>query len=377
MLLEKELEKKEIREGLIHACDVIDLIIAILRGSKNLADAKACLIHGDTSKVRLRTEELEEEAKRLCFTEKQATAILEMRLQKLIGLELQALQKEYRESLKKIAEYQHILRSRKNMDTMIRKDLDNIKKEFAVPRRTCIEDGQEAVYIEEPAAVLEAAFVMDRFGYCKLLDKSVYEKNKETVDADYPHVIRCQTSDKICLFTEEGLLHQLKAQDIPFGKMKDKGTPIDNLCKFDGSKEHLVLVTSTNQIQGKMLLFATAQAMVKLVPASEFETNNRAVAATKMAEGDRVVNVLLIENETEGVLRTTNGVFLRFALEEIPVMKKGAKGVRGIKLGNKEELEAFYLMGEDTVITYKEKEFHLSRIKLSKRDAKGKKPRVQ
>lgn len=376
VLLEKELEKKEIREGLIRACDVIDLIIAVLRGSKNLADAKACLIHGDTSKVKFRTPDLEAEAKRLCFTEKQAAAILEMRLQKLIGLELQALQKEYRESLKKIAEYQHILRSRKNMDTVIRKDLDNIRKEFAVPRRTQIEDGQEAVYIEEPAAVLETAFVMDRFGYCKLLDKSIYEKNKDTVHADYSHVIRCLTSDKICLFTEEGLLHQLKVQDIPFGKMKDKGTPIDNLCKFDGSKEHLILVTSTNQIREKMMLFATAQAMVKLVPASEFETNNRTVAATKMVEGDRVVSVLIIEKETEGVLRTTNGVFLRFALEEIPVMKKGAKGVRGIKLGNKEELEAFYLMGEDTVITYKEKEFHLNRIKLSKRDAKGTKPRV-
>ena len=100
-LLDKEMEKKEIREGLIKACDVIDLIIAILRGSKNLKDAKACLMNGDTSNIRFRTPGFEEDAKKLHFTEKQAGAILEMRLYKLIGLEILALEKEYKETLRK------------------------------------------------------------------------------------------------------------------------------------------------------------------------------------------------------------------------------------------------------------------------------------
>ena len=108
VLLEKELEKKEIKEGLIKACDVIDLIIAILRGSKNLKDAKACLMEGDISRINFRVPGFEEDAKQLRFTEKQATAILEMRLYKLIGLEILALEKEYRETLRKIKEYQHI-----------------------------------------------------------------------------------------------------------------------------------------------------------------------------------------------------------------------------------------------------------------------------
>ena len=163
-LLEKELEKKEIKEGLIKACDIIDLIIAVLRGSKSLKDAKACLMTGDISNIKFRTAGFEKEAGELHFTEKQASAILEMRLYKLIGLEILALEKEYKETMAKIAEYQHILESRANMDVVIKKDLEAIKEEFATPRRTLIEDGKEAVYDETAVAVSEVVFVMDRFG---------------------------------------------------------------------------------------------------------------------------------------------------------------------------------------------------------------------
>ena len=189
VLLEKELEKKEIKEGLIKACDVIDLIIAILRGSKNLKDAKACLMEGDISRINFRVPGFEEDAKQLRFTEKQATAILEMRLYKLIGLEILALEKEYRETLRKIKEYQHILKNRDTMNQVIMEDLDAIKEEFAMIRMTDIEDGKEAVYEEAPVEVQEVAFIMDRFGYCKLLDKSTYERNLETVESEHPHVV--------------------------------------------------------------------------------------------------------------------------------------------------------------------------------------------
>ena len=136
VLLEKELEKKEVQEGLIEACDVIDLIIAVLRGSKNMKDAKECLMTGNTEKIKFRVPGFEEDAKNLHFTERQATAILEMRLYKLIGLEILALQKSYKETLRKIREYQHILSNQKNMDVVIKEDLDAIKAEFAEPRRT-------------------------------------------------------------------------------------------------------------------------------------------------------------------------------------------------------------------------------------------------
>ena len=375
-LLEKELEKKEIREGLIKACDIIDLIIAVLRGSKNLKDAKACLMTGDTSNIKFRVSGFAEDAKKLHFTEKQASAILEMRLYKLIGLEILALEKEYKETMAKIAEYRHILESRSNMDVVIKKDLAAIKEEFATPRRTLIEDGKEAVYDETAVAVSEVVFVMDRFGYCKLLDKSTYDRNRETIETENVHVVSCFNTDKICMFTNTGNLHQVKAADIPYGKLRDKGTPIDNLSKYDGTKEEIIYLCSAESMKGSRFLFATRQALVKRVPGEEFETNNRTVAATKLQDGDGVVSILVLRAETEVVLQTSNGVFLRFALEEIPEMKKNSRGVRGIKLAQGEELETVYLLGEDPVVEYKKKEVHLNRLKIGKRDGKGSKVRL-
>ena len=378
VLLEKELEKKEIREGLIKACDVIDLIIAILRGSKNLKDAKACLMEGDISNIHFKTPGFDEDARKLRFTEKQASAILEMRLYKLIGLEILALEKEYKETLRKIKEYEKILSSKLTMDDVIKKDLEEIKAEFATPRRTLIEDGKEAVYDETAVEIREVVFVMDKFGYGKLVDRATYDRNQETIEGENPHVIPCLNTDKICLFTDTGLLHQVKASDIPYGKMRDKGTPVDNLCKFDGTKERPIFIINASALVGRRLLFATKGAMVKLFPGEEFETNNRMVAATKLQDGDMVVSIQLTDGRTEAVLQTTNGVFLRFDLEEISTLKKNSKGVRGIKLGRGEELEQVYLLGTDSeqTVMYKEKQVHLNRLKIGKRDGKGSKVRL-
>lgn len=375
-LLNKELERKEIREGLIKACDVIDLIIAILRGSRNLKDAKACLTTGDISNIHFKHPGFEEDAKLLCFTEKQATAILEMRLYKLIGLEILALEKEYKECLKKIAEYEKILKNRQNMNKVIKEDLENIKKEFATPRKTVIEDGKEAVYEEAPMEVQEVVFVMDRFGYCKVLDRTTYDRNQETIENEYKFVIPCLNTDKLSVFTNRGSLHQTKILDVPAGKLRDKGTPIDNVSKYDGSKEEIVFLSSMGRLTGQLLLFATKQAMVKQVPAEEFVTNNRTVAATKLQEGDEVAVIRVVGDETDIVLQTTGDMFLRFAMEEIPELKKNSRGVRGIKLGKGEELEQVYFVSREPEIVYKKKDVHLNRLKIAKRDGKGSKVRL-
>ena len=373
VLLEKELEKKEIQEGLISACDCIDLIIAILRGSKSLKDAKACLVSGDVSNIHFRMPGFEEEAKKLHFTERQASAILEMRLYKLIGLEILALEKEHKETLKRIESYKKILGSRGVMNRVIKDDLAAIRKEFAVPRRTRIEDGPEAVYVENAVPIQEVVFVMDRFGYCKLLDKSTYERNQETVDTEQVYVKRCLNTDKICLFTASGTLHQIKALDIPSGKLRDKGVPIENLSKYDGREDRICLLTCAQELKGRKLVFATKLAMVKQVPGEEFETNNRMVAATKLQEGDEVLSVALVEEQTATVvLQTTGGYFLRFPLEDISVLKKASRGIRGIKLSKNEELEQLYLLGDEPyAITYKDREINLSGMRITKRDAKG------
>ncbi len=375
VLLDKELEKKEIKEGLIQACDVIDLIIAILRGSKSLKDAKLCLTTGDTSKIKFKVPGFEDDAKKLHFTERQADAILEMRLYKLIGLEILALEKEYKETLRKIKEYTKILESKATMDQVIIQDLDAIKEEFALLRRTDIEDGKEAVYEEAPVEIQEVAFIMDRFGYCKLLDRNSFERNQETVMSEHPYVLRCMSTDKICLFTDAGNLHQVKVADIPMGKLREKGTPIDNLSKFDGAKEQILYLTSLDQMMGKRLIFATKMALLKVVCAEEFITNNRTVASTKFQDEDRLVTVRLA-SEGDVVLQTIKGYFLRFPLTEISEMKKNSKGVRGMKLEVEDELEHLYLVNEDPVISYKKKEIQLNRLKTAKRDGKGTKVRL-
>ena len=140
-LLNKELEQKEIKEGLIKACNIIDLIIEILRGSHSLKDAKECLISGKTDSIKFKNKESEIYASQLCFTPKQAQAILELRLYKLIGLEILALEKDYADIVNRIAEYEELLGNKKAMARAIIKDLEKIKKSYGVERKTVIEDG--------------------------------------------------------------------------------------------------------------------------------------------------------------------------------------------------------------------------------------------
>ena len=178
-LLGKELAKKEIQEGLIKACDVIDLIIEILRGSKSRDQVRKCLVDGVTEGIRFKTKTSEKAAKKLRFTENQANAILDMRLYKLIGLEIQALEAEHSETLQNIAVYEDILNNYRSMAKVIIRDLDQMKKQFAVPRKTTIENGEEAVFEEKKAEEMEVVVLMDRFGYARSVDTAVYERNRE------------------------------------------------------------------------------------------------------------------------------------------------------------------------------------------------------
>ena len=228
-LLAKELDKKEIQEGLIKACDVIDLIIEILRGSKSIKEAKACLTDGVTENIKFKSNISKKMASMLRFTERQATAILEMRLYKLIGLEIEALQAEHEQTLKNIVRYEDILNNYDSMAQVIIEDLDVIKKAYARKRRTVVENAEEAVFEEKKIEKQEVVFLMDRFGYARTVDMSTYERNREAADSENKYVVSCINTGKICLFTNAGKMHQVKVPDIPYGKFRDKGTPIDNL----------------------------------------------------------------------------------------------------------------------------------------------------
>ena len=376
-LLAKERDRKEIQEGLIKACDVIDLIIEILRGSQSVADARACLTQGITENIKFKSGISRKMAAMLRFTERQANAILEMRLYKLIGLEIEALMKEHEETLKNIARYEDILNNYDSMAEVIIEDLEHFKKEYARKRRTVVENGQEAVYEEKKVEEQEVVFLMDRFGYAKTVDVATYERNKEAADAENKWLVNCNNTGKLCVFTNTGKMHQIKVLDLPYGKFRDKGQPIDNVSNYDSTQEMVVYMCDELQLRYAKLLFATKQGMIKKVKGNEFQVAKRTIAATKLLEDDEMISVQVITDDQHVVLQTKDGYFLRFSAQEVAEKKKAAVGVRGIKLRKNDELEQIYLFYEGTEhkISYGDRELTLNRLKVAKRDGTGTKAR--
>ena len=376
-LLAKERDRKEIQEGLIKACDVIDLIIEILRGSQSVADARACLTQGITENIKFKSGISRKMAAMLRFTERQANAILEMRLYKLSGLELEALMKEHEETLKNIARYEDILNHYDSMAEVIIEDLEHFKKEYARKRRTVVENGQEAVYEEKKVEEQEVVFLMDRFGYAKTVDVATYERNKEAADAENKWIVNCINTGKLCVFTNTGKMHQIKVLDLPYGKFRDKGQPIDNVSNYDSTQEMVVYMCDELQLRYAKLLFATKQGMIKKVKGNEFQVAKRTIAATKLQEDDELISVQVITDDQHVVLQTKDGYFLRFLAQEVAEKKKAAVGVRGIKLRKNDELEQIYLFYEGTEhkISYGDRELTLNRLKVAKRDGTGTKAR--
>lgn len=358
ILLEKEIEKKEIQEGLIRACDCIDQIIAILRKSKNISLARERLM-----------AELE-------FTQRQAQAILEMKLYKLIGLEVEALLKENRQTLKNIKNYTKLLQSQKSMDEVLIADLLEIKEKFGRQRRTSLEDAEEAVVVELPKVAQKIVFVMDRFGYAKTMDFGLFEKNRETVESEYKYVVPMMSDDKVCIFTDLGLLHQVKAENILSGKLRDKGIPLDNLCKLDTSKEEIRFIASFAQVsdEEKRLLFVTELGLIKQIDGKELSTNNRQVVATKLGEGDKVLSVRLVSVDSgyeEVILVSDGGYIVKFPLIAVNLYKKTSKGEKAMRLLEGEKLVAMYLLSDGDIVKIHGKPVNLLKLKLSNRNDRG------
>ena len=377
-ILNKELAKKEVQEGLIKACNVIDLIIEILRGSKDRNMAKACLVTGETTGIKFKSKESAIMAQQLMFTDNQANAILEMRLYKLIGLEIQALIAEHDETMANIYRYEDILSRKDSMAQVLLNELDRIKKENSRPRRTVIENGTEAVYVENKIEEMDVMFLMDRFGYSKTIDMNTFERNKDTVLSENKYIFKCSNLGKICIFTNTGQLHTVKVTDLPFSKLRDKGIPIDNVSNYDSSKEEILFMTGQTELNLYRVLFVTKQSMMKIVDGGEFDVNKRTVMATKLQDDDCLVSVTLFQDQKHIILQTKEGYFLRFQVDEIPEKKKAALGVRGMKLTKDDYIEAVHYTNSlsSGSISYKDKLIDLNRVKAAKRDGKGTKIRL-
>jgi len=431
-LLAKANDEKEVKEGLIKACNIIDLIIEIIRGCQSQKQAKECLMNGDTTDIKFKNPESAILASNLNFTERQAQAILSLQLYRLIGLEILALQKEFEELVEKISEYEDILHSRRSMARVIKKELKAIKKEYELPRKTEITNAAAAVVVKEEIKEQEVIFIMDKFGYAKLLDVSAYDRNKETIDAENKYVFSCMNTDKIVIFTDNGNMHQIKVLKVPYKKPKEKGVPIDNLGNYSSAGEAIVGLFAYDNIRNNKLLFTTRKGIMKLVDASEFDVNRSTVSATKLNDDDTLIRVnatrittkventsqdiyeepvllsggddefFQIEDEqleldlselsgdmdmNEGpsvvtqytreilVLQTEAGYFLRFPLKDVPEKKKGAVGVKGINLTDKDFVREVYLLdvGDNKTVEYKGKKIELRKLNISKRGGRGSK----
>jgi len=376
-LLDKAIKRQEIVEGLIKATDIIDLIIEILRGSSSVKQAKACLMEGNIEGIKFKSAKSEKEAKKLSFTERQADAILSMQLSKLIGLEILKLHEEGASLAESINEYKKILGDSKELYRVIKARLREYKKIFNRPRKTMLENTTASDYVEE--VKIEDIFVLiDRFGYTKSIDMTSYTRASEENLKEFTTILQMKSNDRLCVFTAEGNMYQVKAENIPRCKMKEKGVLIHNLCKLD--KENVILYTSFEQLFEAQLLFATRAGYVKLVSGAEFETNRSQIQSTKLEENDEIVSINLISaaqklsGNQRVIMITEKGLALSYPLDEVSELKKSSRGVKGITLDKNDHVcFTTVIEQDDESFTYNDKIINSKKIKLKKRADKGQK----
>ncbi len=379
-LLDKAKKRLEIVDGLIKATDIIDLIIEILRGSTSIKQAKACLMEGNTEDIRFKSVQSKKDAMTLRFTERQADAILSMQLSKLIGLEILKLHEENTELLSSIDDYSRILGSKKELYKVIKTRLKDFKKTFYVPRRTMFTNISAKEYVEE-IKIEDIYVLIDRFGYVKSVDTTSYLRAAEDNLKEFVHTILMKNTDRLCCFTAEGTMYQVKADNIPRCKLKEKGALIHALCKLD--KENVIFYTSFEQLFESVLLFITKKGFIKQVSGAEFETNRSMMAATKLEDGDEVVGITLLSGQAvlsgnyKVVLLTEKGLSLGFPLSQVSEFKKTSRGVKAITL-DKNDLVCFGKaidQNEETFI-YNDKTYNAKKVRNRKRGDKGQKAQL-
>lgn len=390
-LLQKEQDNLEVKSGLITAVDCIDLIIEILRGSKKVADAKACLMHGDISNIKFRYEGSKDDAKLLNFTERQAEAILSMRLQKLIGLEVDLLKKEVANSEKLIKKYNKLLGNEKEMNKQMIEDMLEIKEKYGIPRRSVIKNYGEVVIKETKEAAMDVCILLDRFYYVKAVDSSVYEKNKESIDSDYRYHINCTTDDRICIFANNGNMYTIKVSAIVklqskksvskkkdsgiIGKLSDKGIQIFELCEMSGDENILFMDCTENILSNNnSFVFVSSNGYAKTVDSSIFDVIRKCINYCKPDE--HIAYIGINADSDYLVAKTYEGYFIRVALDDIPKKGKTANGVNLISLNQNDFVEIAMVGNIKSEMIFNDVSIPFSKIKLGKRGNKGVKMRI-
>ncbi|MCR5797238.1 MAG: DNA topoisomerase, partial [Eubacterium sp.] len=353
-------------------------IIEILRGSTSVKQARACLTEGITEGIKFKSKASEKQAATLLFTPTQTDAILTMQLSKLIGLEIVKLHEEYDKLVADIKEYNEILGDKSKLYSVIKKRLRKYKKILGCERRTQIDDIESKAYVEEVKEEDLYVFI-DRFGYVKSMDSSSYQRLDEVALAEYRHILCVKNTDRLCVFTKEGMLYYIKTEKIPAGKQKDRGTLVNALTGMSNTDEAICFV-SFEQLYDSMVFFATKKGYVKFVSGVEFESDRLKISSTKMGDGDELAAVQIMSagdylaENSQVVMITKDHMTISYGKEEVSEYKRASRGVTGMKLGEGDEVEFARVIGEETKeIEYNNKNVRVKRIPILRRAGKGKK----
>ena len=249
------------------------------------------------------------------------------------------------------------------MKKVIKDDLESIIKEYGQPRKTSIKNIEKAVIKKEAPKAFKEVVLMDKFGYVRAVSDTVYEKNKEAADSESKWVIPVMSDDKVVFITENGIMHTVPANKIPFGKFRDKSIPVDNVSTLDTTTDLILYAEAMRDMTGEtarstadetassknVYVIVTNLGGVKKLPGAEFSVKSKNTKYIKLKDGEVCTDFVKIEkSEPEIVLVSEAGRFLRFAAADIPEKKRGAGTVAGIAMKAGEKLsDVFFVWPED------------------------------
>lgn len=350
-LLRKYHQRLEIVEGLISAHGQIDAIIDAIRGAKTTEDVQSCLINGETKDIVFTLIKNKKKAKAFRFSKAQAASILNMRLSKLIGLEMEKLEKEKIQIESDIEEANLIIHDENALKKELIKDALKLKELYPGKRRSLVTTAHTSK-LSTKKKVTDVKVVIDRFGYVKTVDS--YDEEDTTI----VYKSDATSEDKVAVFTNKGNLHQIKMKAIPHSKNKDRGIPIQVLADMDSDETPLFTTIHCN-FEKEQYLFLTQKGNVKIVEGKDFISNRKKLIGIKLMEEDELISVKLYNKEKEIVVLTKKGKGLRVKTKPIPRAKKSTIGNKVAKLTPDDFFIECHYSSDDTI------QFNGNSLKLS------------
>ena len=341
--LEKAEARAHILEGLKKAIDNLDEVIRIIRGSRTEALAKQGLIE------------------RFAFSERQAQAIVDMRLGRLTGLEREKLDQEYREVMEKIEYYRRVLADETLLLSIIEDELMEIRRKYGDERRTEIAVGEDDIDIEDLIKEEEIVITLTHFGYIKRLPCDTYRSQKRggkgvtalsTREEDFvERLFVTSTHNYILFFTNKGKVYRLKAYQIPEAGRQAKGTAIVNLLELDGDEKVTAVIPIAEYREGLYLIMATRNGLVKKTSLSQYDNIRRGgLLAVSLRENDELIDVRLTDGEKDIILVTREGMSIRFQESDVRPLGRVAQGVKGITLEEGDYVVGMATSREDSTL---------------------------